>query len=102
MKFTHSYNAPAVPTMPENPRDDELAVISQAERDLGDMLSGQLGELGRTVLTYIKDHVGVPFLITWSDPEETPTDPQTVKVTLSVDVKRYREPKKEESKSNGE
>ena len=102
MKFTHSYNAPAVPTMPENPRDDELAVISQAERDLGDMLSGQLGELGRTVLTYIKDHAGVPFLIEWSDTEQTPVDTQTFKFTLSVDVKRYREPKQPESKGSGE
>ena len=93
MKLTHSYNAPALGTLPENPRDDERGVLDQTARDRGDLLTGQLPELGRTVLEYIRQHVGVPFLIEWSDPDEVPVDPSTVKVTLSVDIKRYREPK---------
>ena len=95
MKLTHSYNAPALPTMPENPRDDELAVIAKTERDQRDLLMGQLQELGRTVMVHILDHPG-PYLVEWLEPEEMPVDPGTVKVTLTVDIKRYREPKKEE------
>ena len=100
MKFTHSYNAPALPVMPEEPNENEARTITQVNRDLVDMMAGQLPELGKTILEYIRQHAGVPFLIEWSDPDETPVDPQTVKVTLSVDVKRYHAPKKEESKTD--
>jgi hypothetical protein len=94
MKLTHSYNAPLLPELPENPRPDEEAAHGQIAADRDALLQGQLHELGHTVLLHLLQQPG-DYVISWHEPEEIQVDPATVKVTLAVDMKRYREPKKE-------